>query len=576
MVTCNGPRCSGESCREADSIPWCAIQVSLVPSSSVQALVPTGAASVMREESIAPCCAPRCDPEDSWAAAVSAAAAVFAAPVDAAVDTPAVCAAFAPALGLGPPALESGPPALGSEAPPMGLAAPPLGSAPGFWASKALSAVALLLPPASGAPRVAAELLVGAPDAFAVAVDAAPANAPASACSKRVRALDTGSAAECFAGGALEPSAVESAVALPADVLVGAAPSVGVAASDWARAAEKSLAAAAACAATPCVAAWAAPVADAADALRPWVVAPAACPPEPELLLELREGAERPLPDGLERDEFELAAPELDAEDRSAGDCLPRDAEEFAAAEGESAVPEPAADEEGELPALGAVEDVAAGELRTGERPDRTSAPDPLPGTASGTRSLAMGGSPAGPELLRSLVALLLLDLLRGEPFLGLPVGGEVADRRRSPGRVAPALVLRCALQAGLREDVRLLPQRLVEAAEKDLIFARAGAVHAGLGAAPEIPHVAGTIGFELLELRLRREHILLARGQRLRLAPLDVVDDAPHHADPLSLFHLPGSERVSLRAARLAARSTRSRMSCCRKRCMRGQSASA
>src|SRR5579872_7285869 len=84
MLTCNGPRCSGESCREADSIPWWAIQVILVPSSSVQALVPTCEASDRLEESATPCCDPACGVVGRWVAAASAAAAAPAVAVGAA------------------------------------------------------------------------------------------------------------------------------------------------------------------------------------------------------------------------------------------------------------------------------------------------------------------------------------------------------------------------------------------------------------------------------------------------------------------------------------------------------------
>src|SRR6185437_4524412 len=279
-----------------------------------------------------------------------------------------------------------------------------------------------------------------------------------------------------------------------------------------------------------------------------------------------------PQPEGPELESPELESQQLPArEGPPPEDCTVCRAERSAAAE-----PPPSPDArdapgeggpagtgatDGRAGAAGAQDAVAAGAVRRGE---------------VNMRSAAMDWSPARPELLRVLVAFLLLDFVGGEPLLGLPVGREVADRGRPARRVAPALELRAALQASLCQDLRLLPQRLVEPVEENLIFAHAGAAHAGAGPVGEIAHVSGAISLELLELRLPREHGLLAGGQCFRLASLDVIDDAPHHADPLRLFHCWVSERVSLRAARLVAKSTRSRMSCCRKRCMRGQSASA
>jgi hypothetical protein len=42
MRTSTGPMCSGETCREADCTPWLAIQVTFPPTSSLNAVVPTG------------------------------------------------------------------------------------------------------------------------------------------------------------------------------------------------------------------------------------------------------------------------------------------------------------------------------------------------------------------------------------------------------------------------------------------------------------------------------------------------------------------------------------------------------
>ena len=68
----------------------------------------------------------------------------------------------------------------------------------------------------------------------------APASAPASAFSRSVSALDTGSDAACFAGGSLDSSVSELALASVAAVSAGAALFDGVAARDCASAAEKS------------------------------------------------------------------------------------------------------------------------------------------------------------------------------------------------------------------------------------------------------------------------------------------------------------------------------------------------
>lgn len=208
-------------------MPCCAIQVSLVPSSSLQALVPTWEASVMLEESTVRCCDPRCDAVGNCAAAVrAAAAAVAVAGGAAAVDEP--------------PA--------GAE---PGLELPVPGSEVRFWVSKLLRAAALLWPGPIAPPAVEEELLVGAAVAAGATAgeDIAAAIAPASACSKNASALEAGSAVGCLAAGGLDPS-VSGAWDLGPEASVAVAPSdgvaAGVAASDWASAAEKSVVSAAA------------------------------------------------------------------------------------------------------------------------------------------------------------------------------------------------------------------------------------------------------------------------------------------------------------------------------------------
>src|SRR6185312_4248306 len=395
----------------------------------------------------------------------------------------------------------------------------------------------------------------------------APASAPASAFSRSVSALDTGSDAACFAGGSLDSSVSELALASVAAVSAGAALFDGVAARDCASAAEKS-----SVTTVGVVVVLVEEVEVAADAR-------VACRPDRESPVGLSDRGESFVGD-LELAELEPA--ECEPAECELADCalpewelpLPgRPAFEGPRAEGCAAFGVEASAFAG-LPLLplrgleaaggGGLVEVAIGEgAGAGEGAG--------PGTGRefkvSMESAAMGECPAGPELLRALVGFLLLGLLRCQPLLGLPVGCEVADRRRAPGCIAPALELCIPLQAALAEDLRLMAQRLIEAAEEYLILAYAGAVHAGFGAAGEIPHVGGAVGLELIELRLRCAHVALAFRQRFRLAALVGLDDTPNHADALSLLHLACSERTSLSAARLAARLTCSRMSCCRNR---------
>ncbi|HEV2440937.1 MAG TPA: hypothetical protein VGT07_00320 [Steroidobacteraceae bacterium] len=84
-----------------------------------------------------------------------------------------------------------------------------------------MSIAAPLLPAVPIAPPlleddVPPETAAGVP--ATAAVEAAPASAPASACSRSVRVVDTGSVADCFAGEPLEPSASDFEVVWPADV----------------------------------------------------------------------------------------------------------------------------------------------------------------------------------------------------------------------------------------------------------------------------------------------------------------------------------------------------------------------
>jgi hypothetical protein len=177
----------------------------------------------MFEESIVACCDPMCAAVGNCAAAVNAAA-----------------AAVAVAGG-----------AAGVDAPPdeAGLDLPVPEAEMRFCVSKVLSAAALLWlsPIALPAADDAEALLVGEAGAPGTTAGAgiAAASAPASACSRKVSALATWSAADCLAAGWLGPVASD-AWDLAAEASVAAAPSAGVAASDWASAAEKSLVSAAA------------------------------------------------------------------------------------------------------------------------------------------------------------------------------------------------------------------------------------------------------------------------------------------------------------------------------------------
>jgi hypothetical protein len=185
----------------------------------------------MVEESIGPCCDPICDAAGNCAAAVNAAAAAVA--------------VAGGAAGVG---------ALPGDA---GLELPVPESEMRFCVSKVLSAAALLWSAAIALLPVEEVLLVGAAGAPGAAAGAgiAAASAPASACSRNASALDAGSAADCLADAWLDAFA-SGAWDLPAEASVAAVPSGGVAASDWASAAEKSLVsvAAAAAAAVPAVA----------------------------------------------------------------------------------------------------------------------------------------------------------------------------------------------------------------------------------------------------------------------------------------------------------------------------------
>src|SRR5579883_115990 len=223
MLTCTGPRCSGERCREAESIPWCAIHVSFVPSSSVQALVPTGDARVIAGE-VVPCCDPRCGAEDNCAAVRPAAAVLAAAAGVAATDEPSAAA--------GPAG-----PFVGSEAE-FCVSRTSSDAAPPLPETVLALALVLLLGPASGDE---APLTDAAGVLWAAAAACIPASALANACSRSVRALDTGSPAECPVEGALGSAVLESVLGLPPASSAVALPSTGAAASDWASAAEKSL-----------------------------------------------------------------------------------------------------------------------------------------------------------------------------------------------------------------------------------------------------------------------------------------------------------------------------------------------
>lgn len=219
--------------------------MTLVPSSSVQALEPTGALTVIAAGSDFPCCDPTADPAVSCAAVSAAAAAVAA-------DSGAACA---------------GDPPGGPE-----VAVAAFGSVARLWPSRESSAFVVLLAaakrlscaevPLADAVDVedvvvdvadvadVADVVDAAAEAdVADAVDAAaavgvgtaataPANAPLSAFSRSARALDTGSASECLPEASLDAS-VEDLLPFVGAALVDTAPSAGGVASDWANAAEK-------------------------------------------------------------------------------------------------------------------------------------------------------------------------------------------------------------------------------------------------------------------------------------------------------------------------------------------------
>ncbi|MDA8350849.1 MAG: hypothetical protein M0038_18995, partial [Pseudomonadota bacterium] len=142
--------------------------------------------------------------------------------------------------------------------------------------------------------------------------------------------------------------------------------------------------------------------------------------------------------------------------------------------------------------------------------------------------------TPSAPGLLGSFVGFVLLAPFLHAPLLGTPVLGYGFDRCGTPRGITPAFQFRAAGRLGLRDDLRLMLQRLIETAEKDLILAHACTIETGLGAAREFLHVRAAVALELLQPGLRFIHPALAHCERFGTATLMVIDHALHHVDPL------------------------------------------
>src|ERR1700677_1936384 len=167
--------------------------------------------------------------------------------------------------------------------------------------------------------------------------------------------------------------------------------------------------------------------------------------------------------------------------------------------------------------------------------------------------------------------------------LLALPAFDGLANGLGALRRVLPVLTLRITLCVRGGDGLRLLFDRVVEPSEKNLVIASGGPGDTGLGADREVAYVAVAIGLEILQLLFGFGDAALGRGEDLRLAALEVVDDPFDQAQSVASFH--GATRhlaaladslsatTALSAVRLAAKSTRSRRSCARNFCIRGQS---
>src|SRR5580704_14352869 len=176
----------------------------------------------------------------------------------------------------------------------------------------------------------------------------------------------------------------------------------------------------------------------------------------------------------------------------------------------------------------------------------------------------------------------MLLATVERVALLALPASDGLANGFGALRRVLPVLPLRIALRARANDGLRLLFQRVVQPGQKHLVVASGGGADTGLGADGKVTDVAVPVCFEVGELLFVFDDAALGRGEGFRFAALEIVDDLFDHLQSFAALHgtthhlvFPGSLSAStaLSAERLAAKSTRSRMSCCRKRCIRGQS---
>ena len=370
-----------------------------MPSSSVQALVPTCEATVICAESAVGWCIAACADPANWVAAARAMAVV-------------------PAVTDGAGAPEEPGAAAASAAPVLSkvssAVAPPLVAAPVLVAmGTAPLSDEEDVPPVDAAGALVTGGAVGT-----------PIRALASACSRSVRADEGLPVPDAFVEGSLESSssapsdwvvvavvapaafaafaaatgtaeaAVVGAVAgvMAADCSVAAALVAVLAASVWASAAEKSPSPSVVVAAVCCAADSADdPLLDAPDDARPWVAERAERCPELGAPLELPDRAMRPLPEDLEPVEPELEAFAPDVWDPLGEPCELCDPEEFVAVAPERAVLEPAAADDAEPAGLGDPEDAGL----PGESFEDAVVADTGVGGRRSNESAAMGDGPS-------------------------------------------------------------------------------------------------------------------------------------------------------------------------------------
>ena len=204
---------------------------------------------------------------------------------------------------------------------------------------------------------------------------------------------------------------------------------------------------------------------------------------------------------------------------------------------------------------------------------------------AAAVALLAMVSSPAR----CALVGVALLFALFPAPLLVAASDHDAADHIRTLRGTSPRGDVLVALGARAREDLELLAHGLAEPCEEGLKIAHSRAAHPPASVPREFLSVGVLIALKLGELHLALAHAPLARGHGLRAAALLAVHHPLHGLESFALSHL-GLESLcaashqggagafsassALSAVRLAAKLTRSRMSCCRYLVSCGQAA--